>query len=529
MVTAGTRQQTMTHFLYRSNSVLFLIVLHLASFNVKSQFYNLPGDYSFSQLTQRGLAAKDSAIHAGIQPYVQFFSPKYLHVADTHRLFKYIKDDPALDAIFVKHLIRIEPKNEKFKLRLDPLLNFEGGKGFSFDQNKFLHTNTRGYIGSGYIGSKFYFETLFAENQSVFPLYISERNFATGVVPGQGRWKRYKYFGYDYAFASGFISIQAFKNLNIQVGHGKQKIGNGYRSLLLSDNGFNYPYARITQQYFKGRVQYTNIYAVMMNLVSASVKINPNTERLFQKKAASFQYLSVNVNKSVNLGLFQGLIWQAGDDRNRQHLDWNYFNPVIFSNAATYGLKNKNNVLIGADLKIKFTDKLNFYAQLMADDLSNTNKKGNGWGYQAGLNYFDALGLKNLSMQTEFNFVSESSYLNPLSTTPDQSYFHYGQNLAYTPGNGQEFIFIADYKWKRFFSNVKYNYQAVMLNQVDYYYNNIINAKVGYLINPAYNLNISVGINYRTQNFHNFKSLNNETNYIYLGLRTSLYNMYYDF
>ncbi len=34
---------------------------------------------------------------------------------------------------------------------------------------------------------------------------------------------------------------------------------------------------------------------------------------------------------------------------------------------------------------------------------------------------------------------------------------------------------------------------------------------------------------YRTQNFSIFNTLNNEANYIYLGFRTSLYNLYYDF
>lgn len=514
---------------YTCTFVLVFSLLFFSSFTLRSQFYNMPGDYAFSLLTQKQLAQKDSSLHSGIQPYIPFFSSKYAHVADSHRVFKYIVDDPALETVFYKHLLRVEPKNNKFKLRLDPLLNFETGKGFSHDNNQWLYTNTRGYIGSGYIGSKFYFETMFAENQSVFPIYVSEQTYATTVVPGQGRWKRYKYRGYDYAFSSGFISFQAAKNLNIQAGHGKQKIGNGYRSLLLSDNAFNYPYARITQQWFKGRVQYSNIYAVMMNLVSASVKINPNTERLFQKKAASFQYLSINATKSFNIGFFQGLIWQAGDDRNKQHLAWQYFNPVIYTNLASYGLNNKNNLLIGTDLKLKVTKTLNVYGQLMADDLSNTKKKGNGYGIQAGINYYDALGLKNLFFQTEFNYVSETSYNNPLKTIPDQSYSQYGQTLAFTPGNGSEFIFIADYKWHRFFVDLKYNYQSTLLNNADYSFNNIIMAKVGYLINPSYNLNIMAGITYRTQNFHNFKSLNNETNYIYLGFRTSLYNLYYDF
>jgi hypothetical protein len=514
---------------YKFHNVLLPFILLLCSFVGKSQFYNLPNDYNFSLLTERVLAEKDSSIHSGIKPYIHFFNPKYIHVADTHRIFKYIIDDPALDAMFFKHVVRVEPPGEKFKLRLDPILNFEEGKDLSDTINRRLNTNTRGVIGSGYIGDKFYFETMFAENQSTFPDYVSHMANTTLVVPGQGRWKTFKTTGYDYAFSSGFISVQPIKNLNIQVGHGKQKIGNGYRSLLLSDNSFNYPYARFTQQWFKGRVSYTNIYAALMNLEPASKTITPNSERLFQKKAASFQYLSVNVTKYLNIGFFQGMIWQAGDDHNRQNLSWQYFNPVIYSNLPEYKLNNKNNILIGSDFKLKVNRKLNLYGQLMADDLSNSNQNGNAVGYQIGINYFDVLGIKNLFLQIEYNNVNENSYNSPLGTTTNQSYSHYNQTLAYTPGSGKEFIAIADYKWKRFFVNMKYNYQNLLKNGDYYYSNQLLNAKIGYLINPAYNFNVNLGVTYRAQNFNNFTNLNNQTNFIYLGVRTSIYNLYYDF
>lgn len=506
-----------------------LAAFFLLSAPAKSQFYNLPNDYFFSLLTERQLSRKDSSLHASIKPYIHFFSDQYINVPDSHRIFKYISEDPALDAVFFKHLIRIEPPKQNFRLQLDPLLNFEPGMDLSKKDKYLLTTNTRGFIGSGYVGAKVYFETIFAETQSIFPDYIANNIQSTAIVPGQGRWKTFKTNGFDYAFSSGFISLQPIKNLNIQLGHGKQKVGNGYRSLLLSDNSFNYPYVRITQQWLKGRVQYSNIYAVLMNLEPAAKIQNPNVERLFQKKAASFQYLSVNISKRLNVGFFQGMIWQAGDEKNQQHLEWQYFNPIIYTNLAYYGLNNRNNILMGADVKLKLSDRISIYGQAMADDLSNTKKTGNAIGYQAGINCFDFLGLKNLFLQIEYNSVKESSYYSPLGTTTNQSFAHYNQNLAFTPGSGNELIVISDYKWRRFFVNVKYNQQMVLLNGEKYYTNTIIHPKIGYLLNPAYNLNVSVGINYRLQNFYNFKLLNNETNYIYIGIKTSLYNMYYDF
>lgn len=508
--------------------LLFVLFMQLSK-NGKAQFYNLPGDYNFSLLTERNLAAKDSSIHSGVKPYIHFYSKKYIHEADSFKLFKYITEDPALDLVFYNHLINIKPHDGKYKLRVDPIINLQVGKDLADSTGEKLITNTRGIIASAYIGKDLYCETLFSENQSFFPNYLRSYSAANGIVPGQGRHKTFKNTGFDYAFSSGFISYQPFKQLNIQVGHGKQKISNGYRSLLLSDNSFNYPYVRITQNYFKGKLQYTNIYAVMMNLVQASKVISPNAERLFQKKPAAFQHLSYNPAKWMNVGFFQGIIWQTGNDKNKQRVDLMYANPLIFSQLAAYGLNNKNNILIGADVKIKFTDKINMYSQLMADDLSNSKSLGNGYGYQIGLNYFDALKIKNLFFQIEFNSVSEVSYLSPLGSETNQSYSHYNQNLAFTPGTGNEFLFIADHKWKRWFWNFKYQNQLIKTNAKNNYNTNITTANVGYLINPAYNLNISVGYMNRYQKFYNFSTPNMTTSYLFLSIKTSLYNVFYDF
>jgi hypothetical protein len=227
--------------------------------------------------------------------------------------------------------------------------------------------------------------------------------------------------------------------------------------------------------------------------------------------------------------LFQGIIWQTGNEKNKQRVDLMYANPLIFSHIALYGLNNKNNILIGADIKLKVTNKINLYSQFMADDLSNSKSLGNGYGYQIGLNYFDALKIKNLFFQAEFNSVSEASYLSPLGTETNQSYSHYNQNLAYTPGTGSEFLFILDHKWKRVFWNFKYQNQLIKTNSTNNYNTNIASANIGYLVNPAYNLNISVGYMNRYQKFYNFNNPNITTSYLFLSIKTSLYNVFYDF
>lgn len=519
--------------IYKYSAFAFCAAFFFLFSTAVAQFYNLPNEYSFNRLTEAKLARTDSGsyTHSGIQPYIPFFGKQYDHVPDSFRVLKYIYNDPLVDKIFYDHLIHIrDRKQNRFDFRIDPLLNFEYGRA-SYDSasGHRFSVNTRGFIASGRIGKDFYFESMLAENQAFFPAYINSYNNQTSIVPGQGRWKTFKNTGYDYAFSSGSISYQPIKQLNIQVGHGKQKIGNGYRSLLLSDNAFNYPFLRVTSSFFKDRVQYTNIYAVMMNLTAGGAKLPPNIEPLFQKKAASFQYLSINVNKRINVGFFQGMIWQASDSVNRQHLQWQYFNPVIYTNLAYYGLNNKNNILIGGNFLFKITGSLNLYGQLMADDLSNTRKTGNGWGYQAGFNYYNAFKIKGLSLLAEYNNVSEGSYTSPITAYSNQSYSHYNQGLAYTPGYGKEFVAMADYRYRRAFLNVKANYQMLTLNQKAYYNNSLAQFRLGYTINPAYNLNISLIYNYRSQDYQAPVKSSNHTSYFSISLRTTFYNTYYDF
>lgn len=534
-----------TYLSLKKNKNLITVVLILITCSLKAQFYNLPNDYFYNTLTQKQLAKIDSdQVHAGIQPYIPFFNKKYEFVADTHRVFKFINDDVLINKIFNDHLIHIKSKSAgastplsdhrsvstKFEFKVDPLLNVELGRAY-YDTAQFqrVSTNTRGFIASGTIGKDFYFETMFAENQSFFPYYIKKSNNATGVVAGQGRYKVFKTTGYDYAFSSGFISYQPNKKLNIQLGHGKQKVGNGYRSLLLSDNAFNYPYIRITSQWFKGKLQYTNLYSVLMNLNTGGAKTPAFTEPLFQKKAYSMQQLSLNIGKRFNIGLFQGMIWQAADSMNRQHIGWQYVNPIIFTNLVMYGLNNKNNIVIGADVNYKITNSLSAYGQFMADDLSNKTAHSPSYGYQLGAKYFDAFSVKDLLLQVEYNEVKEGAYQTPSGVSNSQAYAHYNQPLAYTLGYGKEIVVLGNYKRNRFFVNAKLNRQYKTLSTYPLYKTLFASAQFGYTINTAYNFNVSLGYTNRSQDFYGFNASNNKTNMFTLSLKSNLYNTYFDF
>jgi len=515
-------------------SVGFFFLFIFISFLSKAQFYSLPSDYFFSLPHEKTLSTYDSSLHSAFKPYLPGFSIKYTTPVDTSVFFHGRKKQTITDALFNSHLIQVHSKfngNEPVDLFIDPLLNFELGKDLSDPSGERLYTNTRGLVAGGHLGKHVYFETLLSENQSFFPAYMDSFALDNKVIPGQGRWKPFKTSGYDYAFSSGFVSVQAGKHLNMQFGHGKHKIGNGYRSLFLSDNAFNYPFARFTQHWFKGRLQYSNLYTVFMNLVPALENPPPGTEALYQKKAASFQYLSLNLNKRLTLGFFQSLVWEPADGNNQQHLDFRYFNPLIFTNLAAFGLADVNhNLMVGTELNFKVTRSLSVYGQFALDDptpIAYNNKEGKG--YQAGFRYFDAFGLKNLFLQAEYNYTGKAQY-NVSQNTTVPYYTHYNQNLATAFANGNELVLIGSYTYKRFYMNGKINLQSRgSLNAEAPYTTQLLQGKIGYVVNPAYNLTIYVLVNGRLQNFDNFSRTYNETRYVSFGLKTGLYNLYYDF
>jgi hypothetical protein len=527
---------------------------------------NLPLNREWSLDHEKNPEQDSGVLHSCFKPYI--VSPQHSQKnKTTSLLYRKIKKES---------LLIVNDTADKFYLTLDPLFNLEAGKDLANAIEKEVYKNTRGFLVRGHIGEKFVFESSFYENQATYIHYIEQyisstntlfpqvANYSYNVIPGQGRAKGFKTSallrgagfkenGYDYAMASGYVSYSPIKLFNIQIGHGKHFVGDGYRSLLLSDNAFNYPYARLTTT-FKN-IQYTNLYTSFMNLTNGGDKIPPGIERLFQKKIGSFQLLSASFWKRLNIGIFQGMIWEAADSTNRQHVNFNTFDPVIGVNALSYGLHNKNNVLLGLTLKLKITRSFSLYGQYMLDDLNSKDKMSdlrNKYGYQAGFKYLDAFTVKNLVIQGEYNTVRPYAYA---SANPEQSYTHYNQALAHPLGaNFNEWIGILNYRVHDFFTEIKINYAKKGTDSLFANFGgNIFNSDsytsvpaggqmhttqgvsativyqdihIGYLINPVTNLNIVIGVSNRMEEVQG-KTAN--TQFVYVGLRTSLANFYYDF
>lgn len=507
--------------------------------------YLIPFDHSLNQLSEN--------FHTSFKPYLQSKISNYDSLTDySHRYSAFIdkrKHNWIWRDLFREKLINI--RSDDFRMDINPLANVIIGKDLFDTAGGLLYNNTRGVHVEGSIGDKFSFYSDFYENQSVFLPYITNFVQQSSVVPGEGLVKQFKTNGFDYAMASGYVSYTPDKHFNFQFGHGKNFIGDGYRSLLLSDAAFNYPFLRITSSFWK--IQYTNLFASFMDIRE------PHTyEAGFRKKLGSFHYLSWIVNKRLQIGLFEGVIWQATDSSGNRGFDINYLNPIIFYRPIEFSLGSPNNSLVGANAKVKVFDKMHLYGQLMVDDINVSEfKNGSGFfqnknGFQLGLKWFD-LGLKNLNLQVEYNQVRPYTYAHK---TRLQNYSHYNQSLAHPLGaNFREALGFVQYRYKNVFIELKFSYalygadtgsshwgkdifQSDFDSQNGYLsFGNSIgqgvktiltyqDIRIAYLINPATNLNLVAGISNRGQTSIIETQKNN---YFYFGITTNLTNRYYDF
>lgn len=397
-------------------------------------------------------------------------------------------------------------------------------------------------------GRKVFFNAGFLSANSAFPLFISQYIDSMKVIPGEGYQFATK-IGHHYKNSSGYISYSPTNVFNFQLGHGKNFFGDGYRSLLLSDVANNYSFFKITTTIWK--IKYVNLFANFKD-----VRGNYKDYWHLKDKYATFHYLSWNLTKWFNAGLFESVIWQAKDTLNNRGFDPNYLNPVIFYRPVEYSLGSADNVLMGINFKFKITNKIQLYSQIILDEflLKEVRAKSGWWankyGGQLGVKYFDAFGTNGLSFQAEFNEVRPYTYSHGSAM---QNYAHYNQPLAHPLGaNFIEGLGIIRYDKKNFsleFKSVVSKYGAdvngknyggdiykpytsiVMIygnktgqGIANYLMSNELN--LSYLIFPKMNLKLETGallrLKYAQKDF-------NKNLYFWVGLKTSLYNVYRDF
>jgi hypothetical protein len=444
--------------------------------------------------------------------------------------------------LFVEHLIEVN--NSDYTFYLDFLPDLQIGKQGS----KTTWLNTRGFEIGGTIGKQFAFTSHFFEDQGKFADYYTKFATDNRVIPGQGRARAYGKSGFDYGYSGGTLSYTPSKYVNFQLGYDKNFIGDGYRSLLLSDNSFNYPFVKITATL--GQVRYMAMYAQFIDFYDHFDLELLNDDNPYPKKYGIFHYLSWNATRRLSIGLFENVMWEP------RGLEFSYVNPFVFARPVEFANGSPDKVIVGTNLSYKISDRYVVYGQFMLNEFRGKDFfSGKGhWatkhGEQIGIKGFDLFKVNNLNAQIEFNTVRPYSYSSKEHFT---NYGHYNQPLAHPFGaNFREFLGIVNYRIKRFDARIQVNSATygLDLNGLNYgkdiyksYGTRVseegifignglktkflyVDAKLAYVLNPKTDLRIELGATSRQEKND---QINDQQRFITIGLRSSFRNLYSDF
>lgn len=538
-----------------SRRILLSILITACGLVVRGQeSHSLYMEHEFNHY-DRYVYQKQNRFHTSVKPYQNRQVNTTVNADSIYRIQVSRKlPDILLNRSWITY------RQDDFEFTIDPLMNFELGRDGDYDKMSWV--NTRGIILNARLGKYVFVTTDFYENQAKFYDYRGQVVKDVKTIPGQSSYKVFKDDGYDYAWADATISFQPDEHFDITFGHGKNFIGDGYRSMLLSDVAANYPYLRITTDFWN--IKYVNLWAQFQDFTKHYDYGHPH-----DKKWGSFNYLDWSVTPWLNIGLFESVIWAAADSIGHRGFDINYANPVIFTRPVEFSVGSPDNALMGVTGKITLGDNHVFYGQFIIDEFKLENVKAgikhqfnksdstiqwgwwaNKWALQAGYKTYDLFGLQHLDVQAEMNVARPFMYSH---VTHIQNYGHFRQPIAHPLGsNFREFVLIGRYNFQRLFVEAKYihamqgrdaggqnmgsNIFADYTTHTSEYYNEIgqgqkvilqnTSAKAAFLINPRTNMNVYVGFTRRSEEVDGSKTANN---LITFGLRTSLQNIYYDF
>jgi hypothetical protein len=338
------------------------------------------------------------------------------------------------------HLFALDEKD--FYLRVNPILHFSVGKEKNDDGTLFI--NRRGVELRGGIDQSVFFSTQLIETQLRPASYIRQFEERYHSLPDAGLYKDFdsRIFdsngAYDYLFSSGYVGFRISKHVGLQLGHGKNFIGDGYRSLLLSDFAKNYFYLKLNTRVW--RFHYQNLFAEL----SAREKLPGNV--VVPKKYLAAHYLSFDISKTLSVGLFESVVFAREENR----FELQYLNPVILYRSIEHHVGSPDNVFVGLTARWDLANTVRLYSQFVLDEFkfaelfSNRGWWGNKNGLQFGVKYINVLGISQLDAQLEYNRVRPYTYSHYDSLG---SYSHFNQPLAHPVGaNFNEILFKLDYR-----------------------------------------------------------------------------------
>jgi hypothetical protein len=383
-----------------------------------------------------------------------------------------------------------------------------------------------------------------------FPGYIdsyivSNQNYQPGL--GKGTLQNN---GYTSTQFNANLTYIGGKHFVLATGYGKNFIGDGYRSLILSDNASNNPYIRLQTKLW--RFTYNVLYTRYENPRFTSFG---KTE----VKYSTLHYLGINFSKKIQIALYDNITWLKNDTTSQRGFDVQYLNPLIFMRPIEFTFGSPDNAFIGITGKYHIYKNGFIYGQIGLDDLNlstsidhHSQNYGNKYALQFGIWNKDLFHVQNLSWRLEWNGVRPYTYGHGFGKV-GLNYTHNNQSLA-DPFNANfnEFISIFNYhndRWYGMLENLftvrgenpglPYNNgedlwggevgvplfgaKTMQGTRHHYFYNQF---SAGYLLNTRNRLAVQADIVYRK---HTSPGISSSDVFFMLGIQTRIFNNYHDF
>jgi hypothetical protein len=525
---------------------LFTCLVGLLFFvcTVQAQLMYQPYSYQFYQKLDNAVYAPANTLHTSLKPYLisdsSAIRPLYdslmLNKADnTGKSWLYRK-------LFRQHLINVEDKDYTFYMDYLPDLQF----GKEFKQPKTVWLNTRGYQLGGTIGEKFFFYSSGYENQGKFANYETDYINKVGMIPGEAYDKSYGKDTKDWSGVAALIGYMPCNAITIVLGQDKTFIGDGYRSVLLSDYAVAYPLLRFTANLGK-KVQYMAMWTYMEDQTAQQFNSFTNNRR----KWGAFHYIDWNISSRASIGFFNALIAEEANDQGQYHgFDVNYINPIYFVSSLGPATPAPDHTMFGFNAKYKVLNKTTLYGQFLVDQASSAGNNSSRNAWQAGLRGSDLFKVRKLNYLFEYNTSKPYTYA---AQYPIVNYTELNEPLADPLGaNYKEAVGLLNYTIGKFDFQGQLNYAKYGLNTGNINYgkdimlpdNTNLPAVIGttgqglattlkyaegtiaYVLNPKYNLRLEIGGLLRQET--NSQS-DTRTAMIVFGLRSTFRNLYHDF
>jgi len=307
----------------------------------------------------------------------------------------------------------LEVNRPDFYLRVNPIVDLRYGKQKDDAEDYFF--NRRGVALRAGIDDRIFFHFDILETQAGLPNFVREFRSRFEALPGAGFLKSYSLDlanvsrGADYLNGSGFVSADLTKHVGVRLGYGRHFIGDGERSMLLSNFSNNYPFLELNWRIWK--FHYRNLFA---ELTAAPGR--PSVIVLSRDEGFDLAYL----------------------------------NPIILYRTIEQSVGSPDNALVGLTGRYRSPFRTEFYGQFILDEFVFNElfveRRGwwaNKWAYQVGARHVDAFGVDQLDIMVERNVARPFTYAHRAQS----SYTHFGMPLAHPLGaNFTENIIGIDYR-----------------------------------------------------------------------------------